>query len=89
MLCHVFIFMSIYDYEYPCNIRYANSINCITNNDAVIIYNVATGICSNLNPCQNGGTCLSLYNDKSYNCTCAFPYSGKRCEIRKCVAINI
>ncbi|KAL5262075.1 hypothetical protein ACHWQZ_G007686 [Mnemiopsis leidyi] len=31
--------------------------------------------------CQNGGTCVSLFDERKYFCLCAFGYTGDHCEI--------
>ncbi|KAK3086303.1 hypothetical protein FSP39_016575, partial [Pinctada imbricata] len=43
--------------------------------------------CEN-NPCQNGGTCLSV-TETSYDCECTQGHLGKRCEFDSCKDIFI
>ena len=33
-------------------------------------------------PCENGGTCIDLFND--FNCTCPLGFTGRNCSISKC-----
>ena len=33
-------------------------------------------------PCENGGTCIDLFND--FNCTCSLGFTGRNCSISKC-----
>ena len=33
-------------------------------------------------PCENGGTCIDLFND--FNCTCPLGFTGRNCSNSKC-----
>ena len=36
--------------------------------------------CLGLNPCQNGGTCITTDNGSNYRCSCPLFYTGYNCE---------
>ncbi|XP_077974758.1 IgGFc-binding protein-like [Styela clava] len=42
------------------------------------------------NPCQNGGECLPAMGDsRFYTCRCTDGFSGKHCEVAKCIAPKV
>ena len=45
-----------------------------------LIQNVPRILCSVVQACQNGGTCLDTDDEKGYNCSCASGFAGPHCQ---------